>query len=37
MQELINSFVRLSAAMSVYTMQQMQSAVESIRSRNSKR
>jgi hypothetical protein len=30
MQELINSFVRLSAAMSVYTMQQMQSAVESI-------
>lgn len=29
-QELINSFVRLSAAMSVYTMQQMQSAVESI-------
>jgi hypothetical protein len=29
-QELINSFVRLSAAMSVYSMQQMQSAVESI-------
>ena len=30
MQELINSFVRLSAAMSVYTMQQMQTAVESM-------
>ena len=30
MQELINSFVRLSAAMSVYSMQQMQSAVETI-------
>jgi hypothetical protein len=29
-QELINSFVRLSAAMSVYSMQQMQSAVETI-------
>jgi predicted transcriptional regulator len=29
-QELINSFVRLSAAMSVYSLQQMQSAVESI-------
>ena len=30
MQDLINSFVRLSAAMSVYSMQQMQSAVETI-------
>jgi uncharacterized protein with ATP-grasp and redox domains len=30
MQELINSFVRLSAAMSVYSLQQMQSAVETI-------
>ena len=30
MQELINSFVRLSAAMTVYSMQQMQSAVETI-------
>ena len=30
MQDLINSFVRLSAAMSVYSIQQMQSAVESI-------
>jgi hypothetical protein len=29
-QDLINSFVRLSAAMSVYSLQQMQSAVESI-------
>ncbi len=30
MQELINSFVRLSAAITVYSMQQMQSAVETI-------
>jgi len=30
MQELISSFVRLSAAMSIYSMQQMQSAVETI-------
>ena len=30
MQELINSFVRLSAAMTVYSMQQMQSAVDTI-------
>jgi hypothetical protein len=30
MQELLNSFVRLSAAMTVYSMQQMQSAVETI-------
>jgi hypothetical protein len=30
MQELINSFVRLSAAMSIYSMQQMQSAVQTI-------
>jgi hypothetical protein len=29
-QDLINSFVRLSAAMTVYSVQQMQSAVESI-------
>jgi len=29
-QELINSFVRLSAAMSVYSMQQMATAVETI-------
>jgi hypothetical protein len=29
-QELINSFVRLSAAMTVYSMQQMQSAVDTI-------
>ena len=35
MQELINSFVRLSAAMSVYSMQQMQSAVETIDPRDS--
>jgi hypothetical protein len=34
-QELINSFVRLSAAMSVYSMQQMQSAVETIDPRDS--
>jgi hypothetical protein len=30
MQDLINSFVRLSAAMSIYSLQQMQSAVETI-------
>jgi hypothetical protein len=30
MQELINSFVRLSAAMTVYSMQQVQTAVESV-------
>lgn len=30
MQDLINSFVRLSAAMSVYSLQQMQSAVGTI-------
>lgn len=30
MQELINSFVRLSAVMTVYSMQQMQSAVETV-------
>lgn len=30
MQDLINSFVRLSAAMTVYSMQQMQSAVDTI-------
>jgi hypothetical protein len=29
-QDLINSFVRLSAAMTVYTLQQMQSAVDTI-------
>ena len=29
-QDLINSFVRLSAAMTVYSMQQMQSAVDTI-------
>jgi hypothetical protein len=34
-QELINSFVRLSAAMSVYSMQQMQSAAETIDPRDS--
>jgi len=35
MQELINSFVRLSAAMTVYSMQQMQTAVESVDPRES--
>jgi hypothetical protein len=34
-QDLINSFVRLSAAMSAYSMQQMQSAVESVDPRDS--
>lgn len=35
MQDLINSFVRLSAAMTVYSMQQMQTAVESVDPRES--
>lgn len=35
MQELINSFVRLSAAMSVYTLQQMQSAVDTLDTKDS--
>ena len=35
MQELINSFVRLSAAMSVYTLQQMQTAVDTLDTRDS--
>ena len=35
MQDLINSFVRLSAAMSAYSLQQMQSAVETIDPRDS--
>jgi len=34
-QDLINSFVRLSAAMSAYSMQQMQSAVETVDPRDS--
>ena len=34
-QELINSFVRLSAAMSVYTLQQMQTAVDTLDTRDS--
>lgn len=35
MQELINSFVRLSAAMSVYTLQQMQTAVDTLDTKDS--
>jgi hypothetical protein len=35
MQDLINAFVRLSAAMTVYSMQHMQSAVESVDPRES--
>jgi len=34
-QDLINSFVRLSAAMSVYTLQQMQSAVDTLDTKDS--
>jgi hypothetical protein len=34
-QDLINSFVRLSAAMTVYSMQQMQSAVDTIDAKDS--
>lgn len=35
MQDLINSFVRLSAAMTVYSLQQMQSAVDTLDTKDS--